>query len=73
MIRRLSLLTFTKEARQRLANLKLVKPELAEKLETTLISLAQQGRLETPITDEQLKRLLSRLSRQKKEIRIRRL
>jgi len=62
----------TPEARQRLANIRMVKPEFAEELEMQLIQLAQSGRLQTQITDEQLKRTLVQLQSQKKEIKIRR-
>lgn len=51
----------TPEARERLNNIRLVKPELAEALEQQLISLAQAGRISIPITDEFLKSLLSEL------------
>ena len=63
----------TPEARARLTNLRLVRPELATQVENYLISLAQAGRINTPITDEQLKRLLAILASRKREIRIRRL
>jgi len=56
----------TPEARQRLANIRMVKPEFAEELEMQLIQLAQSGRLQTQITDEQLKRTLVQLQSQKK-------
>jgi programmed cell death protein 5 len=62
----------TPEARQRLANIRMVKPEVAEELEMQLIQLAQSGRLQTQITDEQLKKTLVQLQSQKKEIKIRR-
>jgi len=62
----------TPEARQRLANLKLVKPEFTAQLELQLIQLAQAGRLPVPLTDEQLKQILIQLQAQKREIRIRR-
>src|SRR5216117_3269861 len=62
----------TPEARQRLANIRMVKPEFAEDLEMQLIQLAQSGRLQTQITDEQLKKTLVQLQSQKKEIKIRR-
>ncbi|TDA32152.1 MAG: DNA-binding protein [Hadesarchaea archaeon] len=62
----------TPEARSRLTNLKMVKPEFAESLELELIALAQAGRLRGPITDAQLKELLRRLQERRREIRIRR-
>jgi len=62
----------TPEARQRLTNIRMVKPEFAEDLEMQLIQLAQSGRLQGQITDEQLKRTLQQLQSQKKEIKIRR-
>ncbi|MEM2188828.1 MAG: DNA-binding protein [Nitrososphaerota archaeon] len=62
----------TPEARQRLANLRLVKPELVAQLEEQLIQLANSGRVSLPITDEVLKEILARIT-SKREIRIRRL
>jgi len=69
----LSRATFTPEARQRLSNLRLVKPQLAQQLELSLIQLAQQGRVNVPITDEQLKAMLSKIQSGKREINIRRM
>jgi programmed cell death protein 5 len=62
----------TPEARQRLANLKLVKPEFTAQLELQLIQLAQMGKLPIPLTDEQLKQILIQLQSQRREIKIRR-
>ena len=62
----------TPEARQRLTNIRMVKPEFADELEMQLIQLAQSGRLQNQITDEQLKRTLVQLQGQKKDIKIRR-
>jgi len=62
----------TPEARQRLANLKLVKPEFTAQLELQLIQLAQTGKLPIPLTDEQLKQILIQLQSQRREIKIRR-
>ena len=63
----------TPEARQRLANLRLVKPELVAQLEEQLIQLANTGRIKMPITDETLKQILLRLSSSRRKIRIRRI
>ncbi|MEM4717179.1 MAG: DNA-binding protein [Desulfurococcaceae archaeon] len=54
----------TPEARERLSNLRLVKPELATALEEQLIMLAQSGKVKIPITDDFLKKLLSELYEQ---------
>ncbi len=62
----------TSDARQRLTNLKMVKPEFADQLELQLIQLAQQGKISPPITDEQLKEILIRLQSGRREIKIRR-
>ena len=60
------------EARQRLANLKMVRPEFTEQLELQLIQLAQQGKLPIPLADAQLKQILIQLQSQKRETKIRR-
>jgi programmed cell death protein 5 len=62
----------TPEARQRLANLKMVKPEYTDQLELQLIQLAQQGKLPIPLKDEQLKKILIQLQSRKRETTIRR-
>lgn len=62
----------TPEARQRLTNIRMVKPEFAEELEMQLIQLAQSGRLQNQVTDEQLKKTLAQLQGQRRDIKIRR-
>jgi len=62
----------TPEARRRLTNLNMVKPEFTQQLELQLIQLAQAGRINLPITDEQLKELLVRLQSGKRDYKIRR-
>ncbi len=64
----------TPEARQRLTNIKMVRPDYADQLELQLIQVAQSGRVKLPIDDDMLKRLLLQIqSRQdQREIRIRR-
>lgn len=63
----------TPEARSRLTNIRMVRPELAEQLETQLIQLAQLGRLKVPVTDEELKEVLRNIQmRTRTEWRIRR-
>jgi programmed cell death protein 5 len=62
----------TPEARQRLSNLKMVKPEFTDQLELQLIQLAQQGKIPIPLADEQLKKILVQLQSRKRETTIRR-
>jgi len=62
----------TPEARQRLANLKMVRPEFTSQLELQLIQLAQQGKIPIPLTDKQLKQILVQIQSRKREIKIRR-
>ena len=60
----------TPEARQRLANLKLTKPELVNQIELQLIQSAQAGSLRGKVTDDQIKVLLRQIAGQKREIKI---
>jgi programmed cell death protein 5 len=63
----------TPKARQRLANLKMVRPEFTSQLELQLIQLAQQGKIPIPLTDKQLKQILMQIQSHKHEIKIRRI
>jgi programmed cell death protein 5 len=60
----------TPEARQRLTNLKIIKPEFTDQLELQLIQLAQTGKLPIPLSDEQLKKILVQLQSRKRETTI---
>jgi programmed cell death protein 5 len=60
----------TPKARQRLANLKMVRPEFTDQLELQLIQLAQQGKVPVPLGDEQLKKILVQLQGRKRETTI---
>jgi programmed cell death protein 5 len=62
----------TPEARQRLTNLKMVRPQFTSQLELQLIQLAQQGKIPIPLTDKQLKQILIQIQSRKREIKIRR-
>jgi programmed cell death protein 5 len=61
------------EARQRLTNLKMVKPEFTEQLELQLIQLAQMGKIPIPLSDAQLKQILIQLQSRKRETKITRI
>ena len=63
----------TSEARQRLANVKMVKPELAASIEEYVIQVASSGKLKKVIDDEQVKQMLGALQEKKREIKIRRI
>jgi len=58
-------------ARERLANLKMVKPDLAMQLELYLAQLAQSGQFRGPVTDEQIVQILKKLT-EKPEWKIKR-
>jgi programmed cell death protein 5 len=60
------------QARQRLMNIRLVKPELAAAVENYLISAASSGRINRPLTDEELKQLLLRIQQPRKDFKIER-
>ncbi len=60
----------TAEARARLSNIKMVKPEFAEQIEMQLIQLASSGRLRGKVTDEQLKALLIQLQEKERERKV---
>ena len=62
----------TPEARSRLANIRAARPEFAEQIELQLIQLAQSGRVNSQITDAQLREILKRLQERRRKIRIRR-
>jgi len=59
-----------KKARERLANIRLIKPQLAMQLEVYLFQLYQAGQIKN-ITEEQLVKILSELSK-KDEVKIKR-
>lgn len=60
------------EARLRLNNVKMVKPELANLVENYLLGLAAQGKAPGQITDEQLKQILMSAQQPKKDFKINR-
>lgn len=60
------------QARQRLMNIRLVKPDLAMAVENYLINAASSGRINRPLTDEELKQLLLKIQQPKKDFKIER-
>ena len=63
----------TPEAKQRLVNIKIVKPEFIDQLELQIIQLAQQRKISIPLNDVQLKQILIQLQARKHEPKIRRI
>ncbi len=60
------------EARLRLNNVKMVKPELAAMVENYLLGMASQGRLNNQISDDQLKQILISIQQPKRDFKINR-
>lgn len=57
------------QARARLGNIRMVKPELASNIENYLFGLASQGRAPSQITDTQLKQILVSIQQPKREFK----
>jgi programmed cell death protein 5 len=66
-------MALTSEARQRLANIKMVKPQIAQTIEEYVIQMATSGKLKQVINDDQLKEILGSLVEKKREFTIRRI
>ncbi|PTD94043.1 DNA-binding protein [archaeon SCG-AAA382B04] len=62
----------TSEARQRLSNLRMAKPEFVESIEQQLILLAQKGSIQGKIDDDQFKKILKKAQSDSKDINIKR-
>ena len=60
------------EARDRLSNVRVANPELANSVEMQLIGLVQSGRLQGVITDAMLRDILRQVAPQHREITIER-
>ncbi len=62
------------EARTRIENIRMVKPEFAERVELTLIQMFQAGQLKgaTPLSDANLKQILQKMQGKKPDFRIHR-
>ena len=61
------------EARMRLNNIKMVKPELSDLVEQYLIGMATQGKIPGQLSDDQLKQILLSIQQPKRDFKINRL
>ncbi|RLG13796.1 MAG: hypothetical protein DRN71_04200 [Candidatus Nanohalarchaeota archaeon] len=59
----------SKEAQERISNIRNIKPDFALQVEVYLVQLFQAGRLKPPLNDEQLKSILDQLVK-KRELQI---
>jgi programmed cell death protein 5 len=60
------------EARLRLNNVRMVKPDLAGIVENYLIGMASQGKIRSQISDDQLKQILLSVQQPKRDFKIER-
>ncbi|MFQ5573760.1 MAG: DNA-binding protein [Nitrosopumilaceae archaeon] len=58
------------DARLRLNNVKMVKPDLANLVENYLIGMTTQGKINSQISDEQLKQILLSIQQPKRDFKI---
>ncbi len=72
MRQRVLMVVLDPQARQRLMNIRMVKPDLATAVENYLINAASSGRLNRPLSDEELKQLLLRIQQPRKDFKIER-
>ena len=60
------------DARLRLNNVRMVKPDLADLVENYILNLTVQGKISGQISDEQLKQILSSAQQPKRDFKINR-
>ena len=60
------------EARMRLNNIKMVKPELSDLVEQYLVGMATQGKIPGQLSDDQLKQILLSIQQPKRDFKINR-
>lgn len=62
----------TTDARERLTNIRMVKPDIAKVIEDNIIKMASAGKISPPVPDEYIKQLLQSIQKPKREFKIRR-
>ena len=60
------------DARLRLNNVRMVKPDLADLVENYILNLSVQGKISGQISDEQLKQILASAQQPKRDFKINR-
>ena len=60
------------DARLRLNNVRMVKPELADLVENYILNLSVQGKISGQISDDQLKQILSSAQKPKRDFKFNR-
>ncbi len=60
------------DARMRLGNIKMVKPEISNMVEQYLITMATQGKIHEQISDEQFKQILLSIQQPKRDFKFNR-
>ena len=60
------------DARLRLNNVRMVKPDLADLVENYILNLSVQGKISGQISDEQLKQILSSVQQPKRDFKFNR-
>ena len=65
--------TLSADARLRLNNVRMVKPDLADLVENYILNLTVQGNISGQISDEQLKQILSSAQQPKRDFKINRI
>ena len=73
MRQRALLILLDASARQRLMNIRMVKPELSNAVENYLLNAASSGKLNRALTDDELKQILLSIQQPKKDFKINRL
>ena len=60
----------TTEARERLANIRMVKPDIARLIENQIIQLASSGKIQKSITAEDIKEFLASFQKPQKDFKL---
>ncbi|MFP3282560.1 MAG: DNA-binding protein [Nitrososphaeria archaeon] len=59
----------TSDARERLANVRMVRPDIAEQVENYILQLGLAGKIRNPVDDDDLREILAKLTPRQREIK----